>query len=52
MPIDENKSFSSYNMEQQAQMVQDRFLIRSEKPLQLACSKGVTEAQLDKILPF
>jgi hypothetical protein len=52
MPMDPNKPYYSYNIEQQAEMVQDRFRVKSNLLPWAGINQGVTLAQLNGKIPF
>lgn len=52
MPLHPNVGFYSYNLEQQAAMVQDRFQLRLALPAFYAGNRGVTRAALNEKIPF
>ena len=47
-----DKKYDKYNMEEQAQMVQDRYLLDNSRPHWLLCNSGVTLEQLNDVILF
>ena len=50
--ITSGKLFSEYNMEQQAEMVQDRFLLWLGQLHWKQCNQSATLQQLEAVIPF
>lgn len=52
MPIDTSKPFNRHNIEQQAEMVQDRFRLANDEFVLNPDNEGVTPPQLNAVIPF
>ena len=52
MPIDTSRPFDKYNIEQQGEMVQDRFRLANQLLTLKFGNRDVTPAQLNAVIPF
>lgn len=49
-PLETNKPFFSYNQEEQAEMVSDRFILNKGLPVQKPCNRPTTLQQLNEVI--